>query len=93
MAQQAYADYNDLMDLTEEMVAGLVLAVKGSYKVAYHANGAAEPPVEIDFTPPWPRISMVSGLGEALGVDMPQDLETEEARLFLLQQVSPFCRP
>lgn len=85
---QAYADYNDLMDTTEEMVSGLVLAVKGSYKVQYHSAGPTEPPVEIDFTPPWPRIPMVSGLGEALGVDMPADLETEAARQFLLQQCS-----
>lgn len=84
---QAYADYNDLMDMTQEMVAGLVLAVKGSYKVPYHANGPSEPPVEIDFSPPWPRVPMVEGLGQALGVAMPADLETEEARLFLLQQV------
>lgn len=68
-------------------MSGLVLAVKGSYKVQYHSAGPTEPPVEIDFTPPWPRIPMVSGLGEALGVDMPADLETEAARQFLLQQV------
>ena len=29
---QAYADYNDLMELTEEMVAALVYEVKGSHK-------------------------------------------------------------
>ena len=28
-----YADYNDLMDMTEEMVAGMALAITGSYKV------------------------------------------------------------
>ena len=35
---QAYADYYDVMDLTEELVSGLVKAVKGSYKVQYHAS-------------------------------------------------------
>ena len=35
---QAYADYHDVMDLTEELVSGLVKAVKGSYKVQYHAS-------------------------------------------------------
>ena len=56
---QAYADYNDLMDLTEDMVSGMVKAIKGTYKIQYHADGPDKPTVEIDFTPPWRRISMV----------------------------------
>lgn len=56
---QAYADYNDLMDLTEDMVSEMVKSIKGSYKIAYHADGPDKPTVEIDFTPPWRRISMV----------------------------------
>lgn len=35
---QAYADYHDVMDLTEELVSGLVKEVKGSYKIQYHAS-------------------------------------------------------
>jgi len=35
---QAYADYYDVMELTEELVSGLVKAVKGSYKIQYHAG-------------------------------------------------------
>jgi hypothetical protein len=69
---QAYADYNDLMELTEKMVSEMVLKIKGSYKIQYHANGPNADPVEIDFTPPWRRISMVSGLEEALKVKLPQ---------------------
>ena len=34
----AYWDYNDLMNITEEMVSGLVYQIKGSYKVKYHPN-------------------------------------------------------
>jgi lysyl-tRNA synthetase, class II len=30
---QAYADYNDLMDMTEKMISGMVLNICGSYKV------------------------------------------------------------
>lgn len=56
---QAYADYNDLMDLTEDMVSSMVKSIKGSYKIQYHADGPDKPTVEIDFTPPWRRISMV----------------------------------
>ena len=50
---QAYADYNDLLSMTEEMVSAMVLELKGSYKIQYHANGHDKDPVEIDFTPPW----------------------------------------
>ncbi len=41
MPKQAYADYYDVMDLTEELVAGLVHAVKGSHKIQYHASAHA----------------------------------------------------
>ena len=55
----AATDYNDLMDMTEKMVAQMVFEIKGSYKISYHANGPDQPPVDIDFSPPWRRISMV----------------------------------
>uniref|UniRef100_A0A061QWX4 Lysine--tRNA ligase n=1 Tax=Tetraselmis sp. GSL018 TaxID=582737 RepID=A0A061QWX4_9CHLO len=82
----AYADYNDLMSMTEDMVSSMVKEVMGSYKISYHADGPDHPPTEIDFTPPWRRISMVSGLEEACGFKLP-DIESEECRLFLLSEV------
>jgi lysyl-tRNA synthetase, class II len=85
---QAYADYNDLMDMTEELVSSMVRDLKGSYKIQYHANGPEQEPIEIDFTPPWRRISMVKGLEEALGRSLPSDLTTEEARVELARIVS-----
>ena len=36
--------------------------VSGSYKIMYHADGHDQPPIEIDFTPPFRRISMVKDL-------------------------------
>lgn len=36
---QAYADYNDLIKMTEELISGLVLSIKGSYKIQYHPEG------------------------------------------------------
>lgn len=75
------------MNMTEEMVSGIVRELKGGYKIEYHANGPDEPPVEIDFTPPWPRISMCSGLEEELGIKLPEDIETEDARQFLIKLV------
>lgn len=44
--------------------------------------------VDIDFTPPFRRISMCSGLEEALDMKLPADLDSEEARLFLVELVS-----
>ena len=81
----AYADYNDLMTMTEEMISGMVLAVTGSYKIKYHRAGrdVPESAVEVDFTPPFRRIPMIEGLEAALGVTFPKDLESDEARAFL----------
>ena len=85
---QAFADYNDLMDLTEQLVCEMVLEVNNnSYLVKYHPDGPGTEEVEIDFKPPWRRISMISGLEEALGVKFPEKLETEEARVFLAKLV------
>ncbi len=50
-------------------------------------DGPDAPPVEIDFTPPWPRISMCSALEKRLGVTFPTDLSTEEARQFFVDLV------
>eukprot|EP00611_Tribonema_gayanum_P020012 TRINITY_DN3578_c0_g1_i1.p1 TRINITY_DN3578_c0_g1~~TRINITY_DN3578_c0_g1_i1.p1 ORF type:complete len:840 (-),score=319.07 TRINITY_DN3578_c0_g1_i1:276-2795(-) len=67
---QAYADYNDLMDMTEAMISGMVKNICGSYKIKYQPSPNEEE-VEIDFTPPFKRVSMVSGLEEILKVKMP----------------------
>ena len=63
----AYADYNDLMKLTEEMVSQMVFQITGGYKIKYHPLGQEEE-IEIDFTTPWPRISMVKELEKILNV-------------------------
>jgi lysyl-tRNA synthetase class 2 len=79
----AYADYVDLMALTEEMVSGMVLKLKGSHVITYHADGPDKPPIQIDFSPPWRRIPMVKGLEDALGVTLPTPLESDACRDFL----------
>ena len=58
---------------------------QGSFKIQYHSNGPDAEPVEIDFTPPWRRISMISGLEELLNVKMPTDLDSPEARKMLVR--------
>ncbi len=77
----AYADYNDLLDLTEKMISSMVLAIKGSYIIEYAVNEGDEPTV-IDFSPPWRRIPMMEGLEEALGEKIPV-LESPECGPFL----------
>eukprot|EP00878_Enallax_costatus_P032994 GHUV01036357.1.p1 GENE.GHUV01036357.1~~GHUV01036357.1.p1 ORF type:complete len:540 (+),score=204.31 GHUV01036357.1:86-1705(+) len=84
---QAYADYNDLLSMTEKMISQMVYEIKGSYKIQYHADGPDNPPVEIDFTPPWRRLSMLSDLEAALGETLPQPLESEECRRKLQELV------
>eukprot|EP00127_Corallochytrium_limacisporum_P005994 Clim_evm71s215 gene=Clim_evmTU71s215 len=81
----AYADYEDLMEITETMLSGMVKAIKGSYKFSYHPEGPEGPEMEIDFTPPFKRIPMVEGLEERLKVKFPDSskFETDEMRQFL----------
>lgn len=79
----AYADYNDLIELTETLLSTLVMELKGSYKITYHSNGPDQPPVEIDFTPPFRRVPIVEGIEEAMGVQIPKPYESEECRQFL----------
>lgn len=66
----AYADYDDLMAMTEEMFSNMVKEITGSYKLTYHEEPGAEPKV-IDFTPPFARVSMVEGVEKATGVKIP----------------------
>lgn len=82
----AYADYNDLMKLTEDMLSQMVYSIHGSHKIKYHPNGPEDKDniIEIDFTPPFRRIPMMKGLEEVLGIELPKGdaLATEEARAF-----------
>lgn len=92
----AYKDYNDLMTETEQMLSGIVFALKGSYKIRIHKDSGhslddhpkkqdeehKDNTIEIDFTPPWPRVPMVETLEKHLGGTIP-DLESDEARIFL----------
>ncbi|CAI4233117.1 unnamed protein product [Auanema sp. JU1783] len=80
----AFADYEDVMRITEDLLSKMVLAIRGTHKIEYHPNGqGTEPVLEVDFTPPFKRIDMMTGLEEALGVKLPapDTLDTEEARL------------
>jgi len=59
---QAYADYEDMMEITENMVAFIAKEVLGETKVIYQDQ-------EIDLTPPWERITMVDAVKKFADVD------------------------
>lgn len=63
----AYKTYEDLMNLTEEMLANLALDTVGSYKFNYGER-------EVDLTPPWPRVTVKESLIKN-GVLSPDEIE------------------
>ena len=69
---QAYADYNDMMTLTENMVAYVAQEVLGTLKIKYGEH-------EIDLTPPWDRKTMLGSIKEATGIDFLDIFTPEEA--------------
>jgi lysyl-tRNA synthetase class 2 len=59
---QAYTDYNNMMELTENLISSLVFSIHGSYKITYKET-------EIDFKPPFKRIKLVEAIQEACNID------------------------
>lgn len=70
---QAYADYNDLMDLTETIISQTAQKVLGTMKITYGGQ-------EIDLTPPWNRLSMIEAVAKYTGEDFTGVTDIEEAR-------------
>lgn len=70
---EAYADYNDIMELTENLVAHIAEEVHGSTTVPYGD-------VEVDLAPRWKRLHMVDAIKEHTGVDFWPEITDEEAR-------------
>ncbi len=66
----AYADYEELMQFTEEMLTSVIKEVVGDLKVEFEGN-------IIDFTPPWGRITYRDLVLEHTGIDIDQ-VDTEE---------------
>ena len=67
---QAYADYRDLMVLTEALLSQVVQTVCGSDTITYQGR-------EIRFTPPWPRLSVEEGLVKLAGL-LPDQVRTAD---------------
>jgi len=83
----AYADYNDVMAMTEELISGMVLCIHGSHKIKVHGSEGEE--IEIDFTPPFRRMRMLPDLEKELGVSLGsyENLGSPES----LKQLAALC--
>ena len=73
---QAYADYEDIMNLCEDLIRETCIAVNGSSKVVYQGK-------EVDFASPWPRISMAEAVKKESGIDFFSWNSDEDARACL----------
>ena len=63
---KAYADYNDMMDLTERLITHVIEQVNGTLKITYQGR-------EVDFSRPWKRVKMRDYIKNHLGVDILED--------------------
>jgi len=70
---QAYADYEDMMELTESLISAAAQNVLGRLKISYQGR-------ELDLTPPWPRKDLVDVIREFTGVDFSVVPDDERAR-------------
>lgn len=70
---QAFADYRDMMDLTEEVVVKTAEKVLGTTKITYEGT-------EIELASPWKRMSMIEAVKEYAGKDFTNVTDLEEAR-------------
>ena len=69
----AYADYNQVMELTEQMVAQVAERVTGGTRVTYQGH-------QIDLTPPWQRLELRAAILERSGIDFAEHLSADSLR-------------
>ena len=69
----AYEDYNDMMNIAEELISTVTNNVLGTTKITYEGT-------DIDLTPGWRRVPMIEAIKEVTGVDFNNIKTDEEAR-------------
>ena len=74
----AYQDYNDMMNLTEDLIKTVTQNVLGTQKINYQD-------IEIDLEPKWKRITMIDAIKEVTGVDF-NTIETDEEAIKLAKE-------
>ena len=70
---QAYADYRDMMDLTEELFVELAQAVRGSLRIPWGEH-------EVNLERPWQRFSLTEGVARHAGVEESELASAEALR-------------
>jgi len=70
---QAYVDYNDMMNLIENLVSSVAKDVLGTTKITFQGK-------EIDLTPPWDRKTMLGAVKEYTGLDFTDVLSIAQAK-------------
>ncbi|HWQ41852.1 MAG TPA: lysine--tRNA ligase [Desulfosporosinus sp.] len=71
---QAYANYEDIMELTEDMISHIVQRVHGTLEITYQGQA-------LQFKTPWRRLPMLEGILEYSGVDFRSIVTDEQARI------------
>ncbi|MFD0674785.1 lysine--tRNA ligase [Cohnella sp. GCM10027633] len=79
---EAYADYQDIMNLTEALIAHIAKEVHGTTVITYQGQ-------EVDLTPAWRRVSMVDLIKEVVGVDFSAHMTDEEAHRLATEHKVP----
>ena len=74
----AYMDFNDMMDITEEIFSRCAKEVLGTTKITYQGQ-------DIDLTPAWKRITMVDAIKEVTGIDF-NTIDTDEEAVALAKE-------
>ena len=69
---QAYADFNDMMDLFEDLLSSAAQKILGTYQVQWQGR-------DIDLTPGWPRLTMAEAVKQYAGVDFMAITDDAEA--------------
>lgn len=69
----AYEDYNDMMNISEEIISTIAKNVLGTTKINYQGT-------DIDLTPGWRRITMIDSIKEVTGIDFNEIKTDEEAQ-------------
>lgn len=70
---QAYANYETLMELTEEMLTEVLKKTFGTLKFQYGEH-------ELDFSSPWPRVDYFAAVKDACGIDLMSVTDAEALR-------------
>ncbi len=75
----AYDDYNDMMNITEEIFSTIAKDIFGTTKINYQET-------EIDLTPSWKRITMIDSIKEVTGIDF-NKIESDEEALEIVKKL------